>query len=274
MEHLGFQIIAGPAIDPITLAELRLLCRVGPDDTSRDVLLRALSTTAREATELMLGAAIGQQTVEDTHDGWPAMFCLRRHPVHSITSIKYFDEDNVEHTVDSTIYYLNDVREPKIALLDDETWTDDALRTSGAIKVRYVCGYGREFTVTADVGTDALTSASHGLTDGDDLLIRSTGTVPGGLATDTRYWVRDAATNTFKVAATQGGAAIDITSAGTGTITVSEGIPRPVFHHIGLLVSQWFDINTPAVGNTIDKAIVEVPNTLKFLSSNIRRWGF
>lgn len=274
MEHLGFEIITGPAIEPITMAELRLLCRVGPDDTTRDALLRLNCTAARETTELMLGMAVGQQVIEDTHDGWPAEFCLRRSPVHSVTSIKYFDEDNVEHTVDPSTYYLNAVREPKIALLGDETWTDDALRTSGAIKVRYVAGYGREFTATADAGADTLAATSHGLADGDDFLIRSTGTVPGGLASDTRYWVRDAAANTFKITSTQGGAAIDITDAGSGTITVTKGIPRPVFNHIGFLVAQWFDINTPAVGNTIDKAIVEVPNTLKFLSSNVRRWGF
>jgi hypothetical protein len=50
--------------------------------------------------------------------------------------------------------------------------------------------------------------------------VRLTGTLTGatGLAVDTTYYVRDVATNTFKLAATKGGAAIDITADGSGTV--------------------------------------------------------
>ena len=71
---------------------------------------------------------------------------------------------------------------------------------------------------TADSGTDVLTSASHGLTAGTALTVsNSGGGLPGGLSASTIYYVRDVTTNTFKLAATQHGAAIDITSNGTGT---------------------------------------------------------
>lgn len=70
---------------------------------------------------------------------------------------------------------------------------------------------------TADAGTDLLTSASHGLADHDIVYVSSTGALPGGLATRTRYFVVSSLTNTFQLAATRGGSAIDITGAGTGT---------------------------------------------------------
>lgn len=75
-------------------------------------------------------------------------------------------------------------------------------------------------TVTADAGTDVLTATSHGLVDGDACQFTTTTTLPDPLATATTYYVRDATTHTLKVAATSGGAAIDITDAGTGTHTL------------------------------------------------------
>lgn len=72
-------------------------------------------------------------------------------------------------------------------------------------------------TFTADAATDVITSTAHGLSDGDVLLLTTSNTLPAGLSTSTPYFVRDSTTNTFKLAATAGGTAIDITDAGTGT---------------------------------------------------------
>lgn len=69
---------------------------------------------------------------------------------------------------------------------------------------------------TADAGTDTITSNGHGLANGQVLHLRSGGTLPGGLAEDTDYYVVGATTNTFQLALTAGGAAIDITDAGSG----------------------------------------------------------
>lgn len=75
-------------------------------------------------------------------------------------------------------------------------------------------------TVTADAATDTLTSTAHGLTDTTAVRIYATTSVPAGLSAANKYYVRDAAANTFKLAATSGGTAIDLTSAGSGTIYV------------------------------------------------------
>lgn len=82
--------------------------------------------------------------------------------------------------------------------------------------------YGRNTgaAFTADAGTDVCTATSHGLTDGDMLFVANTGgALPTGLSANTPYYVRDATTNTFKLATSFGGSAIDITGAGTGTHT-------------------------------------------------------
>ncbi len=75
-------------------------------------------------------------------------------------------------------------------------------------------------TFTADDATDVITATGHGLSDGHAVVVKSGGTLPAGLTANTRYYVRDSTTNTLKLAATSGGAAIDITSAGSGTHTL------------------------------------------------------
>jgi len=78
-------------------------------------------------------------------------------------------------------------------------------------------------TFTADASTDTLTATAHGLSNGDVVLFtNSGGALPGGLSTNTIYYVVNAATDTFKVSTSSGGSAVDITSAGTGTHTFHE----------------------------------------------------
>lgn len=71
---------------------------------------------------------------------------------------------------------------------------------------------------TADASTDKITATAHGLSDGQQISFAST-SMPGGLGTSgTVYFIRDSTTNDFKVALTNGGTAIDITSAGTTVV--------------------------------------------------------
>lgn len=60
--------------------------------------------------------------------------------------------------------------------------------------------------------TDVVYSAGHGYADTDKIVFYN-GTPPGGLTEGTTYFVRDSTADTFKVAATSGGSAIDLTSA-------------------------------------------------------------
>lgn len=82
-----------------------------------------------------------------------------------------------------------------------------------------------EITGSADSSTDLVTETAHGLIDGDKLLIRGA-TPPAGLTAGNYYFVRDATTNTFKLAATAGGAAIDLTTSGTAWTWVKQNWTR------------------------------------------------
>jgi len=69
------------------------------------------------------------------------------------------------------------------------------------------------FTDTGDV----VTSAAHGLVNGQVIQF-STVTTTTGISEDTDYYVVSAATDTFKVSSTKGGAARALTTDGTGEI--------------------------------------------------------
>jgi hypothetical protein len=64
----------------------------------------------------------------------------------------------------------------------------------------------------AVASSDLIHSPAHGYSDTQKIVFFQ-GTPPGGITEGTVYFVRDAATDSFKVAATSGGAAIDLTSA-------------------------------------------------------------
>lgn len=74
---------------------------------------------------------------------------------------------------------------------------------------------GQAFTATAS--SDVITANAHGYSNGDAVRVHTlTNAAP--LAAATTYYVRDVAINTFKLAASKGGAAIDTTADGSGTV--------------------------------------------------------
>lgn len=78
---------------------------------------------------------------------------------------------------------------------------------------------------TADAGADTISRGTNdGFANGDTVYVSSTATLPAGLAAATEYYVVGVAAATLQLAATYGGAAIDITDAGTGTHTIYQAI--------------------------------------------------
>lgn len=76
-------------------------------------------------------------------------------------------------------------------------------------------------TFTVDPATDIISATvPSGYGTASIVTVTSDGTPPAPLVNGTLYYVRDVVGNTFKLATTNGGAAINITDTGTGTHTV------------------------------------------------------
>ena len=78
---------------------------------------------------------------------------------------------------------------------------------------------GTPRSATAQASTDLLTLAAHGLTAGTVIYSYYNGPAP--LTADTSYYVRDVQPNTFKLATTATGPAINLTADGTLVFTSS-----------------------------------------------------
>lgn len=118
-----------------------------------------------------------------------------------------------------------------------------------------------ERSYTADAATDTLTSAGHGFPEDTAVALRTSGgAAPGGLSTGDSlyatapvYYTRDVTADTFRLAATPGGAPIDITSNGSGSNFVAAtqwDLLRPGYVdlwqealRVGKAVTPWADLN-------------------------------
>ena len=137
---------------------------------------------------------------------------------------------------------------------------------------------------TADASTDFITSNAHGLVDTQ--IIRLTGSdLPAGLSASTNYFVRDKTTNTFKVAASSGGTAINITDAGSGTNTWYHGdVVTPtssswaknsstitVASNIGIIVGQV--VSGSGIPTSPKPNVVSIDGTSIVISENMTAAG-
>lgn len=76
-------------------------------------------------------------------------------------------------------------------------------------------------TATANDSTDEVTATSHGLVDNEPFSLSSTAEVPAPLKADTVYYAQLVDANTIKVRNEPSGPSINLTSAGSGTITLA-----------------------------------------------------
>lgn len=75
---------------------------------------------------------------------------------------------------------------------------------------------GNSAVATVSAATDFVTLNGHGYVNGQRVVLTDIATGAAGLTEGTVYYVRDKTANTFKLAAIAGGAAINVTSDGTG----------------------------------------------------------
>lgn len=115
---------------------------------------------------------------------------------------------------------------------------------------------------TIVAATDVLALDDHGLADDDELLFRveDGGTLPAELVEGTTYYARDTSSgSTFKVSATAGGAAINITTAGADVL-MSTSI-GPVIDATIEKYSRLFD--TYCVGHSVPLTAGSIPAVVR-----------
>ena len=98
---MTFAVIEGPALEPVTLDELKLALRIDSDDLDADLAM--LIQSAREQAEHETGLFLMPQVVRLDLTDWPTDLLIKRAPVSAITSIQYWD-GSAWQTVDDASY--------------------------------------------------------------------------------------------------------------------------------------------------------------------------
>lgn len=131
-----------------------------------------------------------------------------------VKTVGVADAGDSEHT-----FVIDDADLGQIALLAASRSCDNY-----AFRIEFAKGCEVTGTVTIPVASPALVNwANHGLSAGAIVRFSSTGTLPTGITAGTSYYViaTGLTTNEFQVSATPGGTGINVTAAGSGTITAT-----------------------------------------------------
>jgi len=122
-------------------------------------------------------------------------------------------------------------------------------RSDGGTGDTYISRGTYTSTVTMTIASPGvITWTSHGLSNGTRVYLTTTGALPTGLSASTAYYVVNASTNTFQLAATVGGTAINTSGSQSGTHTATVpflkssdytdvAAPLAVYSGIGSVVS-------------------------------------
>ena len=141
-------ITVQPTIEPVTLDEAKLFCRVDYGDD--DSLLESLIAAARKKAEGWLGRALITQTrqLKLADNGFVAggNIILPNPNVQSISGITYYDTSDILQTASTSLYRLQNASDPSneafVELIVNQTWPTASTDRANPWTLTYVCGYG------------------------------------------------------------------------------------------------------------------------------------
>lgn len=113
--------LAAPTTAPVTPSTAGSFLRVD-DDTAEAGDILDLINVGWQLVEEYTGRALAATTFRWLSSGWPRgrAIPLRRSPLVSVQSVKYYDEDGVQQTVDPSSYSVNTTRLPGEIVFDPE----------------------------------------------------------------------------------------------------------------------------------------------------------
>lgn len=262
---------SAPGAEPISLVEAKLHCRVDSDFTDDDVLIKGLISSARGHVESVTGRLLVLRLLRATFPALPCTLEMKT-PAREVLGISYLDGEGESKVLDSNLY-VSDLAELPATIYQafDSSWPM-TYQHPAAVTLDYSAGYAVPFTVTT--ATDTINAPNHPFSDGDTLrVVNSGGTLPTGLTVDTTYYAIDSGVGSLKLAAAEGGPAIDISAAGSGTnflLTEDDSEWTALRQAMLLLIGHWYS-NREAV-NT-GNISTNLPLTVDALLSPHKVWG-
>lgn len=142
---MALKLITDATVEPVTLAQAKVQCRVDEDITTDDTLIEGLVSAARKMAEQECNRALISQTWERVIDAFPAVEIeLGKHRVIAITSVTYIDAAGNSQTMAAEDYSLDADSDGGFLLPAADAEWPDTLDTANAVRVRFTAGYGAD----------------------------------------------------------------------------------------------------------------------------------
>lgn len=158
---MNLRLVTEPTEEPVTVDEAKDWLRI--TDESEDYLIASLIVAARQYAETFLQRAIVSQTWELGLDDFPSngVIKLPFPNLISVSSVKYYDDTNVQQTLSSDNYLVITNSLPgQVELKYGFVWPSTYTR-SNAVLVEFVAGYGDSSLVPDGLKTAILSLVAH-----------------------------------------------------------------------------------------------------------------
>lgn len=176
---MALKLITVPAVEPVLITDALLKQSLKVIDTAEDAFISFLLQRGREAAEQITRRALITQSWLMTLDKFPGPgletssanwygpswgvgpgpltvtrpdgvtqteIWVPRCPVQTIDSIKYWDSNNVQQTLDPSSYIADLISEPSRVMPAPGTSWPSTFNRPNAVEVRFTAGYGADGT--------------------------------------------------------------------------------------------------------------------------------
>lgn len=131
----------GPSSEPVSLAEAKDHLELAASDSTHETKLSRFISAARERVEADTNYALISQTFTLSLDAFPDDYIdIPYKPLTSVSSITYYDADNAQQTLATSVYAV-DLSRRIISLKYDQQWPE-TVNIRNAVTVTFAAGYG------------------------------------------------------------------------------------------------------------------------------------
>lgn len=134
----NYKVVTAATGNILTSSEVKTHLKV--DTTADDTLISALIVACTNSAQEYTNRFFLETTLDMFADEWKEISTLLKSPVTSVDSIKYYDQDDNQQTLDTSVYAFDMVSMPARIFLKPNQSFPELSERKNAIEVRYKVG--------------------------------------------------------------------------------------------------------------------------------------